>query len=107
MSRKHLRAAPIPIRPATVTQQTALSVLGMTERQFLDTLTAHPEIPRAKVGRLRIVRVDDMERWLLSLSETGQSQDATDDDFPRSVDEGLRGLGYERAPSNQARRKAG
>jgi len=57
------------------------------------------------------VRVDDWDRFIGALSATGQAQEADDDhdDFPRTVADGLRGLGYEPAPpaANQAKRRAG
>ncbi|HQP37395.1 MAG TPA: hypothetical protein PLI95_19560 [Polyangiaceae bacterium] len=49
------------MRPVIVTQRTCDAVLGVSRRWFLDYLQAHPEVPRAQLGRQTCVRVDD---WL-------------------------------------------
>jgi hypothetical protein len=98
--RTPLRAAPIPIRPVAVSQMTCLSVVGLAPRQFLDLLGAHREIPRARLGRLRVVRVADLEAAIDRLSASGQpapEADELDDEAPATVDAMLERLGRRRA----------
>ena len=59
------------MRPVIVTQRTCDAVLGVSRRWFLDYLQAHPEVPRAQLGRQTCVRVDD---WLAHVAALLRSQ---------------------------------
>lgn len=44
--------------PLVVSDQTAFDLVGLTARQLRDLLAAHPDVPRARVGRRVLVRAD-------------------------------------------------
>jgi hypothetical protein len=61
------------MRPVVATQLTCEAVLGVKRRGFLDYLDAHPEIPRAKLGRMVCVKVED---WLAHVAANTTSTEA-------------------------------
>jgi hypothetical protein len=76
-----------------------MAVLGLEPRQFLELLRAHREIPRVEHGRLRLVRLEDLERALERLSVVGQQADtppASGAGAPESADQVLAELGLRR-----------
>lgn len=56
---------PIAVRPTTVTQLTCLEMLGVNARRFLELLAAHPDLPRTRLGKLAVVRIEDWDRWVV------------------------------------------
>jgi hypothetical protein len=91
-----------PVVPALLflSQLTCLAAAGVSPRRFLELLAAHPEVPRACVGKLRVVSVEDFRALLARLSkaattETSVSEEPTDDE-PTSADGVLAALGLRR-----------
>lgn len=57
--KRNLRAKPVVSAPSLmVSDQTSFDIVGLTGRQLRDFLTAHPEIPRTRVGQRVLVRAD-------------------------------------------------
>lgn len=72
--KRPLRPHPqLVIAPVTATQHTAFAVFGFTDRQYLETLSQHREIPRTKVGRLVVV---DVEAFRDAMSRMAKAADA-------------------------------
>ena len=47
--------APIVVAPLAVSQLNVEAVAGINARRYLNWLASHPEVPRARIGRLAIV----------------------------------------------------
>jgi len=57
----------VPVAPVTVSHLTCLSVLGIDERRFLELLVPHCH-GVARLGRLRLVPIEEALRTLATLS---------------------------------------
>ncbi len=84
MPRK-LRPRPaVATSPSHVSQLTVEAVAGIDPRRFLELLSAHPDVPRAAVGRLRVVALDDLrdllERLATTVKDAGDDEGAGDDE---------------------------
>jgi hypothetical protein len=92
---------PIATAPTHVSQLTCVQIAGIDARRFLELLGDHPEVPRAAVGRLRIVAVDDLRALLARLATTataGGDDVAEDDDgAPMTPDAVLARVGMRRS----------
>lgn len=76
MSKRHLAPKTTPtVAPVMVSQLTAIAILGVDERRFLELL-----VPRcrgvAQVGRLRLVEVTEALRVLRELAPAGDETPA-------------------------------
>ena len=107
MKRELRPRAPVPIVPVCVSQITSAAILGVDERRFLELVV--PRCERvSRVGRLRLVEVEEALRALRSLSlpdgeeSRAESDGAATDDAEEeqgefgSVDDVLRKLGRRR-----------
>lgn len=98
---RKLRArAPIAIEPQYVSQLTSEQVVAIDARRYLELLAAHPEVPRAAVGKLRVVALEDLRSLLRSLASDSTGSDAVvvdtsagDDDPPTTPDAVLARIG--------------
>lgn len=68
--RKRTPLPPVTAVPLTVSDQTALDLVGLTGRQLRDLLARHPEVPRTIVGRRVLVRADVLLALLDRLAVT-------------------------------------
>jgi len=85
------------VRPVAVSQLTSEPILGVDARRFLRLLRQHPELPRARVGKLVIVPLAALERLLWARSETEtNSPGPTPASAPEDVDAVLEQLGKRR-----------
>ncbi len=73
MTRAIKPRSPIAIAPATVSQLSSLQTLGVDERRFLELV-----VPKcghvSKLGRLRVVEVEEAIRVLRELSPAGEGE---------------------------------
>lgn len=78
--------ADLGVVPVTITQHTALPVIGFGDRRYLDEVQRHPEELRpVKLGQLVVTRVDAWERLFAKLSAAGEplpSNDGAPNDAP-------------------------
>ena len=82
------------VLPALVTQHTCFAVLGIHRRRFLD-LVRRLNIRHYKHGRLVIVRVADFVDAVDARASAVSPDlpEPPDEDFPRTVEEGLASIG--------------
>jgi hypothetical protein len=101
MARNLRPREPIAPAPTHVSQLTSLPIAGIDSRRYLELLIEHPEVPRACVGRLRVVSIDDLRALLARIASTSAPETTPaglgDDDQLRSADDALRALGMRRA----------
>lgn len=91
---------PIATAPTHVSQLNVTPIVGIDARRYLDLLVAHPEVPRAAVGRLRIVALEDLRSLLSRIATTSTTETAVDtdtDDAPMTADAVLSRIGMRRA----------
>jgi hypothetical protein len=83
-----------------VSQRNVEPLTGIDPRRYLELLAAHPTIPRACVGKPRVVAVDDLRALLTDLAATeadDEPEPRADDDQPESADAILELVGVRRA----------
>jgi hypothetical protein len=64
MSRQLKPRAPVVPAALSVTQLTSFPLLGIDGDRFMELLRGHPEVPVAKVGKLRVALLDDVRHLL-------------------------------------------
>jgi hypothetical protein len=98
-TKRNLRPRPpIVVAVAHVSQLNVEPVFGINAGRYLEVLAAHPEVPRAELGKLRLVAVDDMrallDRIASSTDEDDGGRDRVDvEEQPSTAAEVLRLLG--------------
>lgn len=96
---RQLRPRPdVVAAPTHVSQITCTALLGIDPRRYLDLLLAHPEVPRAAIGKLRVVALDDLRALLARLATSDDSAPAeVRDDAPATADAVLAAIGMRRS----------
>lgn len=93
------RRDPVSAAPLSVSQLTALPLLGIDARRYLQLLAAH-EVPHAKLGKLRVAMLDDVRtilRELAAVPEGAQRDGNEEAPQPETGDAVLAAMGLRRA----------
>lgn len=99
-TRKLRVRASVATAPVSVSQLTVEALVGIDPRRYLELLADHPDVPRACVGKLRVVALDDLRGLLARLSTTSsgeREEHAPRADEPTTADDVLSRLGLRRS----------
>ena len=91
----------VPLAAVFVSQETCLAVLGVDARRYLELVVPLCKGDVSAIGKLRLVPLDVAEAAIRALAKAGDNETddgaaAVDPGEPRTVDEVLARLGWER-----------